>query len=177
MKNEYGQVTVFTGDGKGKTTSALGEGLQYWVDGKKVLVLQFIKGQNVYGEYMAAKKLAPNFTIKRLGLGFVRFANEETIKKHIKAAQLALKEAEECIVSEQYQLIILDEILYCIKFGLIQEKNVIDLIKIKPQGTNIILTGRDAPLGVKDNADRVIEFVNIKHPIEKGIKAQKGIEF
>lgn len=177
MDGEAGQVTVFTGDGKGKTTSALGESLQFWGEGKRVLVLQFIKGQTAYGEYLAAEKMAPGFTIKKLGLGFVRFATEETIKKHIEAARAALKVARDSIASGEYQLVILDEILYCIKFGLIQEAEVIDLIKIKPRGTNLFLTGRDAPPGVKDCADRVIEAVNIKHPITQGIKAQKGIEF
>lgn len=175
--DEAGLVTVFTGDGKGKTTSALGESLCYWGEGKRVLILQFIKGKSVYGEYLAAEKMAPGLTIKKLGLGFVRFATVETLKDHIRAAETALQTARDSIASGEYQLVVLDEILYCIKFGLLKEADVIDLIKAKPPGTALFITGRGAPPAVMECADRVVEAVNVKHPIARGIKAQKGIEF
>lgn len=174
---EAGGVTVFTGDGKGKTTSALGESLCFWGEGKRVLVLQFIKGKSVYGEYLAAERMAPGLTIKKLGLGFVRFATGETLKKHIEAAGAALEAARDSIASGEYQLVVLDEILYCVKFGLLQETDILDLIKVKPPGTTLFITGRGAPPAVMDCADRVIEAVKVKHPITRGVRAQKGIEY
>lgn len=177
MTEYLSNMAIFTGNGKGKTTSALGEGLKVWGEGGKVLVLQFIKGATVYGELKAAKQLGPDFSIRQMGLGFVRFATEKELEKHRAAAKQALAEAGEMIKSGDYDLVILDEILYCLKFGLFGAEDVVDLMKHKPGGLRLILTGRGAPEELISRADTVVEAREIKHHLTKGVKAQKGIEF
>ncbi|MCG8401690.1 MAG: cob(I)yrinic acid a,c-diamide adenosyltransferase [Firmicutes bacterium] len=177
MYSLSGGITIITGNGKGKTTTALGESFRFWGEGKKVLVLQFIKGATVYGEYKAAAQLGPDFIIKQLGLGFVRFAAGEELEKHKTVAKQALVTAGEMLKSGVYDLIILDEILYCVKFGLFGAEDVVELVKLKPGGVDLILTGRDAPEELIALADSVIEARETKHHLAKGIKAQKGIEF
>lgn len=170
-------IIIITGNGKGKTTSALGEGFRIWGEGGKILVLQFIKGATVYGEYKAAEHLGTDFTVKQMGLGFVRFATGKELEKHKAAAQKALVTAKEYITSGEYDLIILDEILYCIKFGLFEPEDVIRLLNYKPDDLSLILTGRDAPDLLVSMADTVIEAKEVKHHMAQGIMAQKGIEF
>ncbi|SFG24290.1 cob(I)alamin adenosyltransferase [Desulfotomaculum arcticum] len=177
MHQQAGRIIIYTGNGKGKTTAALGEGLRFWGEGKKVLILQFIKGVKVYGEFIAAGKMGADFTIKQMGLGFVRFATKDTIEQHRAAACQALQKAKEHMISGNYDLIILDEILYSIKFGLIDKLEVIELIKIKPEKLEIVLTGRDAPEELTNMADIAIEVREVKHHLRQGILAQKGIEF
>jgi len=171
-------LIIITGAGKGKTTTALGEALRFCLNGKKVLILQFIKGARVSGEFKAAKKLGPNFVIKPMGLGFVRFASGEKKAEHQAAAHKAVQAAQESILSGAYDLIVLDELLYSIGFGLIQMEDVIaDLLKPKPKHLTLILTGRNAPPELVDLADYVIEAQGLKHPFKQGIPAQVGIEF
>jgi len=178
MDVNKGSVIIITGDGKGKTTTALGEAFKFWLNGKKVLVLQFIKGSRVYGELKAAEKLGPNFIIKQMGLGFVRSASEEKIAEHRAAAHNAIKEAKASILSGDYDLIILDELLYSIGFGLIEVEDVItNLIKPRPESLSLILTGRNAPADLVDLADHVVEAKELKHHFKQGIPAQAGIEF
>lgn len=174
MSEKKGLVLVFTGDGKGKTTAALGMGLRAWGQGMKVLVLQFIKGGWKYGELNAAQKLAPGFEIRQLGEGFTWVGEEET---HREAARLALAEASKEMSQGKYDLIVLDEILYALKFGLITLEEVLALIDQKPPQLHLVLTGRDAPPEIVERADLVTEMKEVKHHFRKGIKAQRGIEF
>lgn len=171
-----GLVLVFTGDGKGKTTAALGLALRAWGHDFKVLMLQFIKSQQC-GEHLAAARLAPNLEIRPLGLGFINFKDAQAVDQQKRAAGLALEGVTEAMLSGQYQVLILDEILYALKYQLVELADILRLIEQKPQGLHLVLTGRAAPPEIIERADLVTEMNAIKHPYEQGIPAQKGIEF
>ncbi|NYE57646.1 cob(I)yrinic acid a,c-diamide adenosyltransferase [Carboxydothermus ferrireducens] len=174
MGKEKGLVLVFTGNGKGKTTSALGMALRAWGQGMRILVLQFIKGGWKYGELKAAEALGERFVMRQMGEGFL---SEEKFDEHRRAAQEALEEAKKEILSGNWDMIILDEIIYSVGYGLVDEEQVLDLIKIKPEKLHLVLTGRNASERIIEAADLVSEIREIKHPYQKGIPAQKGIEF
>lgn len=172
----YGSVIVLTGNGKGKTTSALGRCLEGWLEGKKVLVLQFIKGNKTYGELMAQESLGESFRIKQAGLGFVK-SGEFPFELHRQHAVRALDEAMEVIKSNLYDIIVLDEINYAVHFDLLSEKQVVDVIEHKPDSLTLILTGRYARESVIDRSDEAYEFREIKHHASQGIMARTGIEY
>jgi cob(I)alamin adenosyltransferase len=174
---EKGLVIVHTGNGKGKTTAALGLGLRAYGQGLKVFVVQFIKGGSRYGELAAINKLAPDFVIQPMGEGFIKGSTEDKMAEHRAAAEEALKTAQEAIVSGKWDMIILDEINYAVKFGLIAAEDVLALLQDKPPSLHLVLTGRDAHEKFIAAADLVTEMKEVKHPYQKGIKAQKGIEF
>ena len=174
-----GLVIVHTGEGKGKTTASLGLALRAWGSGLRVLILQFIKGGQRYGELEAIKALKSvrdAIEVRQCGLGFTR-RDEKRKAEHIAAAKEAVREAEQEIVSGNWDLIILDEINYAVKFGLLETDDVLRLVKEKPQELHLVLTGRDAAPELIDAADLVTEMKLVKHPFQKGIKAQLGIEF
>lgn len=177
MEDRQGLILVNTGNGKGKTTAALGLGLRAWGQGLKVLVIQFIKGNWKYGELQAAAALGPNFVMRQMGEGFVRNANEDAMADHRHAAQEGLEMARKEILSKQWDMIILDEINYAVKFGVLPLEAVLELLEIKPAALHLVLTGRDVRPEIIEKADLVTEMKEIKHPYKKGIKAQKGIEF
>jgi cob(I)alamin adenosyltransferase len=172
-----GLIIVHTGNGKGKTTAALGMGLRAWGQGLRVLVVQFIKGSWKYGELAAAEKLGPDFVIRQMGGGFVRNAKEEAMVEHCAAAEAALQAVTAEIMSGEWDMIILDEINYAVKFGLISLDRVLEFLNNKPPLLHLVLTGREANPAIIDKADLVTEMKEIKHPYKKGIKAQKGVEF
>ena len=178
MEEKNGLIIVHTGNGKGKTTAALGLAMRAWGDGLRVLILQFIKGGWKYGEIETIKKLGEidgRIELRRLGKGFQR--NTDDKAEHIEAAKEALKEARKAFESGSYDLIILDEINYAVKFELIAVEDVKVLLAKRPGELHVVLTGRDARPELVDMADLVTEMKLIKHPYKKGIKAQKGIEF
>jgi cob(I)alamin adenosyltransferase len=178
MEGRQGLLIVHTGNGKGKTTAALGMGLRAWGQGFKVLVIQFIKGNWKYGELEAAKRLGPDFVIRQMGEGFVgKCKDEDAMAEHRLAAADALQAAEQEISGAKWDMIILDEINYAIKFGLVSPEAVLALLENKPAMLHLVLTGRDANPAIIDKADLVTEMNEIKHPYKKGIKAQKGVEF
>ncbi len=172
----HGLTIVHTGNGKGKTTAALGLALRAWGEGLKVLILQFIKGGWKYGELNALAKFAPDITVKQCGEGFTRRGNTD-MEKHRRAAQKTLAEAKTEMTSGKWDMIILDEINYAVDFGLISENDVLDLISQKPKNLHLVLTGRNAKENIIAKANLVTEMKEIKHPYKEGIKAQKGIEF
>ena len=177
MDERQGLIIINTGNGKGKTTAALGLGMRAWGQGLRVLVLQFIKGNWKYGELQAAERMGADFVIRQLGEGFVRNAQDDEKADHQEAAQQALTDAKTEILSGNWDMIILDEINYAVKFGLISWEEVAGLLAVKPPLLHLVLTGRDAHPEIIDRADLVTEMKEIKHPYKKGIKAQKGIEF
>ena len=177
MATRQGLIMVNTGNGKGKTTAALGMGMRAWGQGFKVLVVQFIKGNWKYGELQAADRMGPDFVIRPMGEGFVKGCTEEEKEHHQSAAQQALQTASDEMATGKWDMIILDEINYAIKFGLVAVEMVVDLLRNKPHSLHIVLTGRDAHPMVIEIADLVTEMKEIKHPYKKGIKAQQGIEF
>jgi len=175
MSDERGLVLVFTGNGKGKTTAALGLALRAWGHDMKVLILQFIKSRQC-GEHLAARRLQPDLEIRPLGLGFINFNDPEDAARQRQAARQALEEVEAAMKDGAYRLLILDEVLYALKYGLIELKDLIKLIQQKPEELHLVLTGRDAPPEIIDQADLVTEMKEIKHPFKQGIPAQRGIE-
>lgn len=176
--NQYvhGLVIINTGNGKGKTTAALGLAIRAWGEDLKVLILQFIKGSWKYGELKALAKFFPDIVVKQCGEGFTRRGNTD-IKIHQEAATKALKEAKESMLSGKWDMIILDEINYAIDFDLVNIHDVLDLINTKPDNLHLVLTGRNAKPEIIEQANLVTEMKEIKHPFKEGIKAQKGIEF
>ena len=178
VDKKNGLVIVHTGSGKGKTTAAIGLAVRAWGQGLRVLILQFIKGGWKYGELKALQKFSPQMEIRQLGEGFTQRGSDQAKRERdCAAADVALQTAVEEIHSGNWDMIILDEINYAIKFGLITEAEALRLLDIRPAGLHLVLTGRDARPALIDRADLVTEMKLIKHPYQQGIKAQQGIEF
>lgn len=178
--SKEGAVLINTGNGKGKTTAALGLALRAAGHNIKVLILQFIKGPHYRtGEAKIMEKLKPLIEIEQLGRGFIKFKNgrPELTKEEIDNANESFKYAREKIYSSKYDMVILDEINNLIDYGLLKVEDVVDLIKNKPVKLCIVLTGRNAPCKLIDIADTVTEMKEVKHASSKGIKARKGIEY
>lgn len=183
MPSRRGLTIVYTGNGKGKTSAALGAALRALGHGWKVLVIQFFKGDwpVVFGEVEMGKRLAPQLEVLQLGKGFVKHMGDtKPFEEHLAAAKEALRVAKEKITSGQYDLIVLDELIYAIDYAgvqLVSLEEVLDLIDAKPPSLHLILTGRSAPQAILDRADLVTEMREIKHPWQQKIPAQKGIDF
>jgi cob(I)alamin adenosyltransferase len=175
---ESGLIIVYTGKGKGKTTAALGMALRAIGHNYKICMIQFIKGSWHYGEMSSSKKLEPDFELTAVGKGFVGILDDKTPKEvHQKIAKEAIEIAKEKIISEKYNIIILDEINYAVNLGLVELADVLNLIKNKPQGVTLVLTGNHVKQEIIDAADLVTEMKEIKHPFQRGIRAKKGIDF
>jgi len=175
---ENGLTIVYTGKGKGKTTAALGIVLRAVGYEKKVCMIQFIKGTWHYGEMTSSKKLEPEFEMITVGKGFVGIIDDKSPKEdHKEIAKEAIKISNEKIQSKKYDIVILDEINYAVNLDLISVEDVLDLIKLKPQKVDLVLTGNYAKDEVIEIADLVTEMKEIKHPFQRGIKAKKGIDF
>lgn len=171
-----GCVQVYTGSGKGKTTAALGLAFRAVGSGLKVLVLQFLKGEeNETGERVSALRLAPDLEIRaRGGKGFV-----DPLDPAPGAGQMAretLEEARREMVSGRWDLVILDEINVAIHFGLVPLQAVMEMLDARPHGVEVVLTGRQAPAELMNRADLVTEMREVKHYYKAGIPARKGIE-
>lgn len=173
-----GLVIVFTGQGKGKTTAALGMAMRSVGHRHRVAVVQFIKGGLRTGEKAAARLLAPHLDWTSGGKG-ATFGpqNVATPEEHRRAAQDTLRIAQEKIRSGEYRMVILDEALGAIKAGLVTLDQLLTLVREKPPRLHLVLTGRDAPQEILDAADLVTEMRLVKHPYEQGIAAQRGVEF
>ncbi len=173
-----GLVIVYTGNGKGKTTAALGLAMRAIGYEHKVCMLQFIKGSWHYGEMDSSKKLEPNFELIAIGKGFVGILDDNSPREeHEKYAAEALRICREKINSGKYNVVILDEVNYAINLGLIDVQEIIKIIKEKPSNLDLVLTGRDVKEEIVELADLVTEMKEIKHPFKSGIKAKKGIDF
>jgi cob(I)alamin adenosyltransferase len=178
MEKDGGLVIVYTGKGKGKTTAALGMALRAIGHDYNTCMIQFIKGSWHYGEMTSSKRLEPEFELTAVGKGFVGILDDKSPKEaHRKIAQEAIRISKAKILSEKYDVVILDEINYAVNLGLIQIEQILDLIKIKPQKVTLVLTGNYAKQEIIDIADLVTEMKEIKHPFQRGIRAKKGIDF
>jgi cob(I)alamin adenosyltransferase len=172
-----GLIIVNTGPGKGKTTAAMGTALRAVGNGMKVLMLQFIKGSWHYGELDAVKPFGDNFVMKQMGRGFVKVGGAETDPEDVRLVEEAWKEAQQAIMSGQWDLVILDEINYAISYGMLDPQKVAETLRHKPEQVHVILTGRNAHPTIIELADTVTEMKQVKHAYEKGVLAQRGIEY
>jgi cob(I)alamin adenosyltransferase len=172
-----GLIIVNTGPGKGKTTAAMGTALRAVGNGLKVLMLQFLKGSWHYGELDAVEAFGDKFVMKQLGRGFVKVGGAETDPEDVRLVEEAWAEAEQAIMSGQWDLVVLDEINYAISYGMLDPAKVVDVLKRKPEMVHVILTGRNAHPTIVEVADTVTEMREVKHAYQKGIMAQRGIEY
>ncbi len=176
-----GLVLIFTGNGKGKTTAAMGMAIRAIGHGMRVMMVQFVKGNFPYGELKGVKRLAPAFEMSPRGRGCIRVVcgrpSGATDEEHRQAAHDAFNFATQVIMSDRYDLVILDEVTYVVNFGFIPLEELLTLLRRRPPRLHVVLTGRNAPPGLIDHADLVTEMVEVKHPYEQGVAAAKGVEF
>jgi len=170
-----GLVYVFTGKGKGKTSAAFGTAMRFLGYGKRVVVIQFLKGRES-GEVLLRKELRNMDVVQFGGGNFVDLRNPS--KKDIERAKEAMFYAGKVLHRvDRPDLLVLDEVNVALSSGMISEREVLELIEKLPEKTHLILTGRDAPRGVMERADLVTEMRDVKHPFAKGRKAEKGLEY
>ena len=178
MPEGKGLLIVYTGPGKGKTTCALGTAFRAVGQGLRVLMVQFIKGSWHYGELDAAKLLGDDkFEIRPMGRGFVKIGGAETDPEDIRLAEECWESGRAAIYSGKYDLVVLDEINYAITYGMLDPARVVETLKRKPERVHVILTGRNAHPTIIELADTVTEMKQVKHAYEKGVMAQRGIEY
>jgi cob(I)alamin adenosyltransferase len=172
-----GLIIVNTGPGKGKTTAAMGTALRAVGRGMRVLMLQFLKGSWHYGELEAVEDFGDKFVMKQMGRGFVKVGSEKPDSEDVRMVEEAWREAEAAIRSGQWDLVILDEINYAISYGMLDPGKVVEALNKKPEMVHVILTGRNAHPTIVEVADTVTEMRQVKHAYEKGVMAQRGIEY
>lgn len=173
--NSAGMVQVYTGNGKGKTTAALGLAMRAVGQGLKVHMIQFMKGNIEYGELKAAKRLAPDFVITQMGREtFVDHDNPDEIDRQW--AQKGMRLAWQLLKEKTLDILILDEINVAIDFNLVSVQEVLKLIHEKPAGLELVLTGRYAPVEIVKEADLVTEMLEIKHYYHRGVESRRGFE-
>ena len=172
-----GLLLINTGPGKGKTTAALGTALRAVGNGMKVLVLQFLKGSWHYGELDAVEAFGPNFVLKQMGRGFVKVGGAETDPEDIRLVEAAWAEAREAIYSGEWDMVVLDEINYAISYKMLDAGVVAEALRERPEMVHVILTGRNAHPLLVEMADTVTEMREVKHAYQKGVLAQRGIEY
>ncbi len=173
-RHARGLVIVNTGNGKGKTTAALGILTRAWGRGMRVCTLQFIKARTAnFGEEQAARKMGVEMI--PLGDGFTWTSHDIARDRALAREGWALCRAK--IESGDYDIVILDELTYCFTFGWLDLEEVLEVLRRRPPGQHVVITGRDAPEGLIAFADLVTEMREVKHPYAAGVKAQQGIEF
>ena len=171
-----GRILVFTGDGKGKTTAALGIALRAVGHGMKVKIIQFVKSDCSTGE-IAALNMLPGVEIMQTGCGFIPSEANEKFTDHRQAAENGLKIAAEAIESGKYSVVILDEICVAVAKKLLDEAEVVEMVRGAAPDVTIVLTGRGASPAMIELADTVTNMNCVKHGMQAGIKAQEGVEF
>jgi cob(I)alamin adenosyltransferase len=171
---QNGLLLVYTGNGKGKTTAALGLVFRAMGRGLRVAVVQFIKGKWKTGERVFAEQL-PELTFLVMGEGFTWESDDLTRDR--RAAEQAWAKAAELISSGERDVVVLDEVTYAINYGFIALADVLDVLRARPAHVNVLLTGRNAPQELCELADLVTEMKSVKHPFEQGHKARLGIDF
>jgi len=178
VETRKGLIIVHTGPGKGKTTAALGTAFRAVGQGLRVLMVQFIKGSWHYGELDAARMLGEDrLRILPMGRGFVKIGAEKPEPEDVRLVEEAWQFAVEKIRSGEFDMVILDEINYAIRYKMLDAEKVLQALKEKPEMVHVILTGRNAHPSIVEFADLVTEMREVKHPYQKGIAAQRGIEY
>lgn len=175
---EHGYIQIYTGDGKGKTTAALGLAFRALGHGWKVLIIQFTKGDSAttYGEISSASKFIENLEVKQFGMDRVVYSHNVNIDD-FKEAKKGWEYAKEAIASGKYQLVILDEINICIAMNMLKVSEIKEALMNKPENLEIVLTGRYAHPELKAMAHLVTEMKPIKHYFDMGVMARQGIEY
>ena len=176
-ESRQGLVLINTGPGKGKTTAAMGTALRAVGNGLRVLMLQFLKGSWHYGELDAVEAFSGNFVMKQMGRGFVKIGGAETDPADIKMVEEAWEEARQAILSGDWDMVVLDEINYAISYKMLDPAKVVETLRTRPEMVHVILTGRNAHPSLVEIADTVTEMREVKHAYQKGILAQRGIEY
>jgi len=167
-------VVLFTGDGKGKTTAALGILMRAWGRDLRVTMLQFMKAESSrFGEHRAAERMGVEIT--PIGRGFTWLSDDLEQDKAL--ALRCWEQAKERIASAAYDIVILDELTFPIYFGWLSVSEVLDALRSRPPNVHIVITGRKAPAELVDFADLVTEMQAVKHPFEQGIEAMQGIDY
>jgi len=169
-----GLVMVYTGDGKGKTTAALGLVFRALGRGLRVAVVQFIKGKWKTGERLFAETL-PGLTFLVMGRGFTW--DSDDLSRDRAAAEAAWRESQGLIAGGEHQVVVLDELTYALNYGFVPVADLLESLRTRPAHVHVLITGRNAPDALKEVADLVTEMRNVKHPFQQGHKAQAGIDF
>ncbi len=173
--NKKGLILIFTGDGKGKTTAALGMTVRAAGHGMKTCFIQFIKGSWKYGEMEAMARFSGEIDFHVMGRGFTWKSDD--LEKDKAAARKAWEKAKEAIYSGSYKTVVLDEFTYLLSYKMIDKEEALEVLRGKPEDLHICITGRNAIPELVEIADLVSEIRVVKHPYQEGIKAQKGIEY
>ncbi len=174
IREELGLVQIYTGNGKGKTTAAFGLAMRAAGRGLGVLIIQFLKPSDGYGEQVACNRMG-NITLAPMGLD--HFVSKKPSDADIEAAHKALRRSEELICSGRYDVAVLDESINAVRLGLITSQELIESLERRPDHVEIVLTGRGMTPDLEEYADLVTEMRLVKHPFDKGIGARKGIEY
>jgi len=178
QEENKGLIIVYTGNGKGKTTAALGMCIRAAGYKKKIKILQFVKGSWKYGELKGIELLKDFVDMEQVGEGFVGIVDDnKEFSVHQEAARKGLAYAREIIHSGQYDIVILDELNIAIDLGLIPLADALEVIQNKPALLHLVITGRNAKTEIIEIADLVTEMREIKHPFQKGILAQRAIDW
>jgi cob(I)alamin adenosyltransferase len=172
---EKGYVQLYTGNGKGKTTAALGLALRASGAGLKSIIIQFMKGRH-YSELDSLLKLKSHITIEQYGSGRFCLINDENFEEHCSLARNAMKRSQEVIISNKFDIIILDEIVTALSLKVVTLDEIIKLIEQKPDNKELVLTGRGAPQHLISLCDLVTEMTEVKHYYTNGVSARTGIE-
>jgi len=170
-----GYIQVYTGDGKGKTTAALGLALRAAGAGLRVFIAQFIKKQRCSEHRVIDERFKDLITVKQYGQGFILGRN--STESDVKAAEKGLAEVRRVIGSGQYDIVVLDEVNVAVRHHLIGLADLLDIMEKKPEGVELVITGRHAEEPVIERADLVTEMKEVKHYRERGVNARRGIEW
>lgn len=172
-----GMVHVYTGDGKGKTSAAMGLALRVLGWGGKACVVQFIKGYPDIGEAHFAREFGERFVLEQFAADSERAIGEEKVLRRREAAEAAMAFAERVVSGADYDLVVLDEINNALHYGLLETARVLRMLASRPSGVEVVLTGRNAPPEIVEAADYVTEMSLVKHPYQQGISARRGIDY
>ena len=174
VRKGLGLVQIYTGNGKGKSTAAFGLAFRSAGRGLNVLILQFLKPSDGYGEQLACEKFA---NVEILSMGLNHFVSKTPRQEDIDAAVSALAKASELMDTGRYDVVVLDEAVNAVRLGLIKDTELIDALKKRPANIEVILTGRGITPALEEYADLVTEMKAVKHPFDKGVPARVGIEY
>jgi len=177
MRIEHGMVHVYTGDGKGKTTAALGLALRALGWGLKVTMVQFIKGYPKIGEIRFANSYSDSFQVHQFALDLEREIDESKVLARRREAEEAMRFAEELVGSGESDVVILDELSVAVHYGLIDLDRVLKLVREKPRHVELVITGQNAPEELIAAADYATEMRLIRHPYQNGTQARRGVDY